>query len=340
MVTCEATNLFGETIPRRTGRRRALRAWGGLVAEARRDRPRRAEDAPLFALSPPRPAAGPCPVCGGSGVAFAGGAVRFAPASPEAECGCLDRWLARRGSPDTARAYRRDAAAFVDFLQAGGGLDALPALLPTVTRNRVRQWRDELQRRVAGGALAAATAKRRLAALVSLFDFLAERGLHAGPNPARKLWRPRSRGTSGIMPPPGGAMTAAERARLLATPPARASLDDLRDSALLHLCVGCGVRPGDAVRGRVADLKPDNGPAPAQAGSAATLRVHRRRPAGAATVGLDAGALSSLRRYLDAAGHAWDRDGALLRTLDGRRPLSAGAARDLLRRRVRRTDDE
>ena len=325
--------LFADAPPaRRRGRpARALRAWNDLLREARPPRRHVPGDAPLFELNPPKPTErgvpDPCPVCG-RGVAD-GVDDAAPPADAEEVRRQVGRWLATRRSPATARAYRRDLDAFLDF--AGGDADALAA----TDRGRVRAWRDDLQRRVGSGEFSAATARRRLSALVSLFDHLAEQRLLPGGNPARKLWRPRDARRPRLATVAFGNLPAARRRPLLAAVPEDAGVAELRDALLLRLCGPLALRPSEAVRLRPADVGDLADAAGAVDRPAAVLRVQRRRPPTLRRAEVPREARDLIGRYLAAAGHGWDRDGPLLRTLDGTRPLSATAARDALRRLYR-----
>ena len=325
--------LFADAPPaRRRGRpARALRAWNDLLREARPPRRLAAGDAPLFELNPP-PATGrgvpdPCPVCGRGEADEVNAAA--APAEADEVRRQVGRWLATRRSPATARAYRRDLDAFLDF--AGGDTAALAA----TDRGRVRAWRDDLQRRVGSGEFSAATARRRLSALVSLFDHLAEQRLLPGGNPARKLWRPRDARHPRRAAVAFGDLPAARRRLLLAVPHEHAGVAELRDALLLRLCGPLALRPSEAVRLRLADVGDGADAANGSDRPAAVLRVQRRRPPTLRRAEVPREARDLIGRYLAAAGHGWDRDGPLLRTLDGRRPLSATAARDALRRLCR-----
>ena len=329
-MTYPTPTLFADAPPaRRRGRpARALRAWNDLLREARPPRRPAAGDAPLFELNPPPPTSqtvpDPCPVCGRGDADGANDAA--APADADEVRRQVGRWLATRRSPATARAYRRDLDAFLDF--AGGDADALAA----TDRGRVRAWRDELQNRVRGEELSAATARRRLSALVSLFDHLAEQRLQPGGNPARKLWRPRDARRPRRAAVAFGDLPAARRRLLLAAVPEDAGVAALRDALLLRLCGPLALRPSEAVRLRPADVGDLADAAGVVDGPAAVLRVQRRRPPTLRRAEVPREARDLIGRYLAAAGYGWDRDGPLLRTLDGKRPLSATAARDALRR--------
>ncbi len=103
---------------------------------------------------------------------------------PEAE------WFANITNPRTRRAYQGDIREFMAFVGiAGAGEFRL------VTRAHALAWRKELERR----GHAAATIRRKLSALASLFDHLCER--NAVPfNPLRGVKRPTSDTNEGKTP--------------------------------------------------------------------------------------------------------------------------------------------
>ena len=75
-------------------------------------------------------------------------------------------WLANITNPKTRRAYKVDVAEFMVFT----GL-ADHTQLRSVTRAHVIAWRKDMESR----SLAAASVRRKLSALSSLFDYLCER---------------------------------------------------------------------------------------------------------------------------------------------------------------------
>jgi integrase/recombinase XerD len=75
-------------------------------------------------------------------------------------------WLANLTNAKTRHAYKRDVSEFSNF----SGLTE-PTQLRTVTRAHVIAWRKDMEAR----ALSAASVRRKLSALSSLFDYLCER---------------------------------------------------------------------------------------------------------------------------------------------------------------------
>ena len=91
-------------------------------------------------------------------------------------------WFANIKNENTRRAYQNDLRGFMHFI----GIKQ-PEELRAVTRAHVIAWRKELERR----NLAAATIRRKLAALSDLFSYLCEANavLH---NPVHGVERPRA----------------------------------------------------------------------------------------------------------------------------------------------------
>ena len=152
-------------------------------------------------------------------------------------------WLAveRGRASNTLAAYRRDLAAYAEFL-AGRGL-----AVDDVGEAVVQDYLAFL--RAAGRAPASVT--RAMVAVRSLHRFLAEEG-YAAADPA---------GTVGLPRVPAGlpkALSEEDVERLLAVvtgedPPAR------RDRAILEVLYGCGLRISELVGLSLADLDLDGG---------------------------------------------------------------------------------
>jgi hypothetical protein len=79
----------------------------------------------------------------------------------------FERWVARRPSPHTQRAYRRDVLSFVDFLGIGWPEDAFRLLLASVAD--VHGWRDSM----IADTKAPKTLNRRISSLSSFYKYLA-----------------------------------------------------------------------------------------------------------------------------------------------------------------------
>src|ERR1700722_9966447 len=113
-------------------------------------------------------------------------------------------WLANITNAKTRRAYKRDLAEFSVF----AGLKE-PIQLRTVTRAHVIAWRKDMEAR----SLSAASIRRKLSALSSLFDYLCERNAVPG-NPVDGVKRPLANNNEGSTP----ALGDSQARRLLDAP--------------------------------------------------------------------------------------------------------------------------
>jgi integrase/recombinase XerC len=157
-------------------------------------------------------------------------------------------WLQaeRRASPHSLEAYRRDLAAFIGFLAEHRGEAPSLASLEQLDRGDLRAW---LASRAAQGLMATSTA-RALSVLRGFFRFLARRGLveNAVVLGMRNPKAPK---------PVPKALTTAEATDAL---DGIGELSDepwiaKRDTALLTLLYGCGLRLGEALSLARADLR-------------------------------------------------------------------------------------
>jgi integrase/recombinase XerD len=184
----------------------------------------------------------PIPQCGaslGKLVSGAGAVPQFiAPSGPEGE------WLAQFISPHSRRAYAADVRDFLLFARIGS-TEALRA----VRREQVLGWRNQLQQTGAS----AATLRRKLAALASLFRHLGQSGL-VESNPVDGVRRPSVEGYEGKTP----ALSDSQARDLLQAPDAR-TLKGLRDRAILALLLFQGLRRSELTGLNQADLHPDRG---------------------------------------------------------------------------------
>lgn len=137
--------------------------------------------------------------------------IKLADVPPEIE------WFANLCNPNTRKAYETDLREFQRFV----GIER-PEEFRTVTRAHVIAWRKDLERRLC----APTTIQRKLAALSSLFAYLAEQNavLH---NPVDGVKRPKSNRQEGTTP-----ALSDEQARALLNAPAGDSLKAKRDRAI------------------------------------------------------------------------------------------------------------
>lgn len=222
----------------------------------------------------------------------------LAAAGPEAE------WLANIRSERTRRAYRGDVTAFCAFAGIGDG-EALLA----VTRPHVIAWRHALER----DGLSAATVRRRLSALSSLFDWLCASG-SAPDNPVRGVRRPPAETRQGKTP----ALSDAQARQLLDAPP-EGTLKGRRDRAVLAALLYHGLRRGELCQLRVRDVH--------DRGGVLHLRVTGKRGS-VRFVPAHPHALRLIEAYLSEAGHGGDGDGPLFRPLHRNRDPAAVRALD------------
>lgn len=163
-------------------------------------------------------------------------------AAPDLAAACGDwlAWLAheRRASHHTLDAYGRDVAAFLGFLAEHHGRAVDAALLSSLARGDLRSW---LARRHADG-LSAASSARALSAVKALFRYAA-RHRHwtneavlafRGPKIPRALPRPLGE---------DDARATLETIEAMAEEPWIAA----RDTAVVTLLYGCGLRIGEAL---------------------------------------------------------------------------------------------
>ncbi|MGD0797734.1 MAG: tyrosine-type recombinase/integrase [Acidobacteriaceae bacterium] len=153
-------------------------------------------------------------------------------------------WLANITNAKTRRAYKRDVAEFSNF----SGLTE-PTQLRTVTRVHVIAWRKDMESR----ALSAASVRRKLSALSSLFDYLCERNAVLG-NPVDGVKRPMANNNEGSTP----ALGDVQARRLLDAPP-RDTLKGKRDRAILAALLYHGIRREELCQLRVRDMQSRQG---------------------------------------------------------------------------------
>ena len=153
-------------------------------------------------------------------------------------------WLANITNEKTKRFYKSDVAEFIAFT---GLKDS--AALRTVARSHVIAWRKDMATR----SLGAATIRRKLSALSSLFDYLCERNAVIG-NPVDGVKRPATNNNEGSTP----ALGDAQARRLLEAPPLD-TLKGVRDRAILATLLYHGIRREELCLLRLKDIQSRQG---------------------------------------------------------------------------------
>ncbi len=188
-------------------------------------------------------------------------------------------WFANLTNEQTRRAYRSDLQDFMRFV----GIQQ-PEEFRQVTRPHVLAWRQDLEAR----SLAAATIRRKLAALTSLFDYLCDQNAITH-NPVNGVKRPSEGSNEGKTP-----ALSDDQARILLEAPPANTLKGKRDRAILATLLYHGLRCEELCTLKVKDLSPRRG--------IMHLRVHgkgskiRFLPAHPRAIGL-------IQDYLEAAGN-------------------------------------
>jgi site-specific recombinase XerD len=198
-------------------------------------------------------------------------------------------WFANIDNEQTRRAYQNDVQEFMAF----AGIED-PHAFRLVGRGHVLAWRKDLERR----ALSAATIRRKLSALSSLFESLCEANAVQG-NPVDGVKRPKLDSQEGKTPAIGD-----HQARELLAAPDGSTLQGLRDRAILATLLYHGLRRAELCALRLVDLQDRRGVRHLQVhGKGAKIRYVPLHPAAA-------GAIAA---YLEKAGHGDDKPGPLFR---------------------------
>ncbi len=200
----------------------------------------------------------------------------------------FERWVTRRNSPHTQRAYREDVVAFIRFMQMGWPRDAWKLL--TVSIKDVQAFRDFLINKDA----APKTLNRRISSLSSFYKYLGAAAAELRlpitvPNPAHAQFIARE----STDPRDETRALTATRARQLMGMPAGDSVLEYRDRAILKLYLYSGIRLSTGCRIKVSDFHQD--------GDEATIRLHekgdKRR-----SIGLHYAAAQAISEYIAATG--------------------------------------
>ncbi len=203
-----------------------------------------------------------------------------------------NEWFANLGNRGTRRVYEPVIRDFMRFV----GITT-PTEFRSVTRAHVIAWRDALHTRT----LAAATIRRYLASLSSLFEYLCEKNA-VTHNPVDGVKRPPVDSYKGKTPALGDA-----QARQLLDFPAGNSLKEKRDRALLATLLYHGLRRSELCKLAVRDVKQ-------QRRGVLHLKISGK---GGKTrfIPLHPAASGFIADYLESAGHGDDNHGALFRPL-------------------------
>ena len=204
-------------------------------------------------------------------------------------------WLGNIDNPNTRRAYQGDVEAFVAFC----GIEQADELR-MVTRAHVIAWRTELE----GQELAAATIRRKLSAVSSLFDYLCNENA-VESNPVAGVKRPSEDANEGKTP-----ALSDDQAKLLLQAPTGDGLKALRDRAIIAIYLFHALRRSELASLKVGSLQERRGvPHFRVAGKGSRIRFVPVHPA----------ALTALDAYLELAGHGEDKRGPLFRPVRNRR---------------------
>jgi site-specific recombinase XerD len=200
----------------------------------------------------------------------------------------FERWVARRESPHTRRAYRQDVMAFCEFAGIKWPDDATRILTTSVVE--VQDFRDRM---VADGK-APKTVNRRIASLSSFYKYL--QGVASEfrlpitvPNPAHAQFIPR--GSSD--PRDETKALSATRARQLMGMPSGDTVLDYRDRAIVKFFLYSGARIGTGCRLKVKDFHQD--------GDEATITLHEKGDKHR-RIGLHFAAAEAIGEYIQKAG--------------------------------------
>ena len=198
-------------------------------------------------------------------------ALRHLPAAAE--------WWANFPNAKTRRAYQHDLQDFMTFTGLAG-VDALG----TLTRAHVIAWRQALLQR----GLAAATIRRKLSALASLYDHLCEHNC-ASLNPVDGVKRPPTSLGEGATP-----IISYEEARNVFHRVDATTHKGKRDRAILAVLLYHGLRCEELCRLTVEDRRPRGG--------VFHFKIHGKRSK-IRYVPIEAKAQRFIEEYLEEAGH-------------------------------------
>ena len=211
-----------------------------------------------------------------------------------AEVPAAAEWFANLTNPNTRRAYKNDVEDFTAFC----GIEHHDEFR-MVTRAHVIAWRKSIEGRLINNRPpAAATIRRKLSALSSLFDHLCNENA-VSHNPVTGVERPTAESNEGKTP----ALSDAQARDLLAAPEGD-RLKGKRDQAIIAVYLFHALRRSELANLTVGSLSERRG--------VMHFTIHGK---GSKTryVPVHPAALSAIDEYLDAAGHRDDRTGPLFR---------------------------
>lgn len=229
-------------------------------------------------------------------------------------------WFANIENPQTKRAYQADIKDFASFV----GLSR-PEDMRRIARAHVIAWRDHLKQR----ELAGSTVRRKLAALSSLFEHLAERNA-VTDNPVNGVKRPKAPAGEGLTPRIGD-----QQAKRLLNAPRADTLKGKRDRAILAALLFHGLRRSELCDLRVQDFTQREGiPHLRIEGKGDRIRFIPAHPLPCRLI----------RDYLGEAGHGGDLKAPLFQSLSrnlpedsSRRLAPDSIARDVVGKYARET---
>lgn len=198
-------------------------------------------------------------------------------------------WFANIRNPNTKAAYERDVKDFAAFV----GVQT-PEDFRNVTRAHVIAWRDTLEQ----AQREAATIRRKLSALSSLYTFLSEKNA-VTYNPVIGVTRPKEGANQGKTP----AISDAQARALLEAADTR-TLMGKRDKAMVSVFLYHAIREDELVKLRIKDISERQG-----------IKHLTIRGKGEKIRYIPASPLSLrlIEDYLAEADHRDDKDGALFR---------------------------
>lgn len=198
-------------------------------------------------------------------------------------------WFANIENENTRRAYRNDVHEFMNFAGVQQAAD-----FRLVKRAHLIAWRKQLENR----ALEAATVRRKLSAVASLYDFLCECNAVAF-NPVDGVKRPNMGTHEGKSPALGDA-----QAKAILEAPRADTLKGLRDRAILSALLFHGLRRAELCGLAVGDLQSRRGVMHFRVlGKGGKIRFIPAHPH----------TLQRISEYLERAGHGEETASALFR---------------------------